>query len=61
MGPLHYILEIEVKSTPTGGLILSQAKCVQDLLKKANMSDDHKPVYSYDRKFKILFQGWLCF
>ena len=37
IGNLHYFLGIEVKQTAAGGLLLSQAKYVQDLLKKANM------------------------
>ena len=39
MGPLHYFLRIKVKSTSTSGLVLSQAKYVHDLLKKAHMFD----------------------
>ena len=37
MGDLHYFLGIEVKRTVAGGLLLSQSKYVQVLLKKANM------------------------
>ena len=38
MGDLHYFLDIQVKHTSSGGLLLSQAKYVQDLLQKAQMS-----------------------
>lgn len=39
MGPLHYFLGIEVSRTSQGGLLLSQAKYINDLLMKANMAD----------------------
>ena len=39
MGLLHYFLGIKVKSTPSGGLFLFQAKYIQDIFKKAYMTD----------------------
>ena len=42
MGALHYFLGIEVKSTTASGLLLTQTKYIQDLLKKAQM-DESKP------------------
>ena len=38
IGPLHYFLGIEVSHTTDGGLFLSQAKYVNDLLQKAQMN-----------------------
>ena len=38
MGSLHYFLGIEVSHTTDGGLFLSQAKYVHDLLQKTQMS-----------------------
>nr|KYP64540.1 Retrovirus-related Pol polyprotein from transposon TNT 1-94 [Cajanus cajan]KYP64559.1 Retrovirus-related Pol polyprotein from transposon TNT 1-94 [Cajanus cajan] len=43
VGPLHYILGIEVSPNNDGGLFLSQAKYIQDLLHRANMHDS-KPL-----------------
>ena len=37
IGDLHYFLGIKVKHTLECGLLLSQSKHIQDLLKKANM------------------------
>ena len=37
MEPLHYFLGIDVTKNPLSGLLLSQAKYVQDLLVKAKM------------------------
>ncbi|XP_016169023.1 uncharacterized protein LOC107611630 [Arachis ipaensis] len=39
MGELKYFLGIEVTQTSCGGLLLSQTKYINDLLKKANMGD----------------------
>ncbi|XP_029127967.1 uncharacterized protein LOC109802636 [Cajanus cajan] len=39
LGPLHYFLGIEVSNTTDGGLILSQAKYIRDLLHRAKMTD----------------------
>lgn len=39
LGELDYFLGIEVKKTPTGSLLLSQAKYIRELLSKADMLD----------------------
>ncbi|XP_016164402.1 uncharacterized protein LOC107606913 [Arachis ipaensis] len=43
MGNLHYFLGLEVTHTADGGLLLSQTKYVNDILRKANM----KPLEAY--------------
>nr|KYP65565.1 hypothetical protein KK1_011811 [Cajanus cajan] len=43
LGPLHYFLGIEISTNNDGGLFLSQAKYICDLLHKAKM-DDSKPL-----------------
>jgi len=39
LGPLHYFLGIQVKHYSDGGILLSQSKCIRDLLHKTNLLD----------------------
>ena len=57
LGPLHYFLGIEAKSTPSGGIHLSQSKYISDLLLKEKMADCNPSLTPMTSSLKLSKQG----